>query len=75
MIHQDERDLFNLLKRERPSSGFPGAETFVDHYADRLGMHWKREYYLLDKWTRKGWWNYGVSARGGWFEDKAPDHL
>jgi hypothetical protein len=24
----------------------------------------KRDYYYLDKWTNKGWWDYGVSARG-----------
>lgn len=26
----------------------------------------KRQYYILDKWTRKGWWEYGVSLRSGW---------
>lgn len=29
-------------------------------------MHPKRLNYLLEKWTSKGWFDYGVSARTGW---------
>ena len=35
-----------------------------------LGMHEKRLQYILLKWTDKGWWDYGVSARTGWLTDK-----
>lgn len=26
----------------------------------------KRVEYVLDKWCRRGWWEYGVSLRSGW---------
>lgn len=26
----------------------------------------KRTLYLLAKWSDRGWWEYGVSLRGGW---------
>lgn len=29
----------------------------------------KRAEYLLEKWSRAGWWDYGVSARTGWLTD------
>lgn len=25
-----------------------------------------RVLYVLEKWYRKGWWDYGVSLRSGW---------
>lgn len=28
----------------------------------------KRQYSYLDKWSDKGWWEYGVSSRSGWLE-------
>lgn len=28
---------------------------------------WKRLWRWLEKWDRKGWWNYGVSLRSGGF--------
>lgn len=33
----------------------------------------KRFMYILEKWSRKGFWDYGVSLRGGWFiEENIP---
>lgn len=29
-------------------------------------MHHKRTWSLLEKWSRKGWYEYGVSVRVGW---------
>lgn len=29
---------------------------------------WKPPMATLAKWNRRGWWNYGVSLRSGWFE-------
>lgn len=28
--------------------------------------HYKRCWYMLDKWTRLGWYDYGVTADLGW---------
>ena len=37
-------------------------------------MHIKRIEYLLDKWSKLGFYNYGVSMDLGWFEDdKLPE--
>ena len=30
----------------------------------------KRFMYILEKWWRKQFWEYGVSLRGGWFIEK-----
>jgi len=42
----------------------------ADELAEIIGMHWKRCYYLLEKWNRRGWFSSGVSARTGWLEDE-----
>lgn len=30
----------------------------------------KRIMRMLEKWVRKGWWDYGVSLRTGWLTDE-----
>lgn len=29
-------------------------------------MHYKRAWYLLEKWSRKGWYEWGVTMDLGW---------
>ncbi len=36
-------------------------------------MHYKRAWYLLEKWSEKGWYDYGVSADLGWLTDKGKE--
>ena len=36
---------------------------------NQVGQY-KQNWYYLDKWTRKGWYNYGVCADMGWLEEK-----
>jgi hypothetical protein len=31
-------------------------------------MHHKRAWFLLEKWARLGWYDYGVSVDTGWME-------
>jgi hypothetical protein len=38
-------------------------------------IDWNQGDYILDKWTRKGWWEYGVSARSGWLTPKGVEAL
>lgn len=52
----------------------PGSNIVRNHAAD-LGIPEKRLYYLLDKWTGKGWWEWGMNQAGGWFEPGAPESL
>lgn len=37
---------------------------------DNFYMHYKRAWYLLEKWTNKGWYSYGVTLDLGWLEPK-----
>ncbi len=65
----DEILLLKTLYKERPKPLPTNDSQFVDDIGERLGMHTKRTLYLLDKWTDKGWWEYGVSLRTGWFTE------
>ncbi len=63
----DERALLTALRADRAQPGRTG--TFADEIGDGLGMHHKRVQYLLYKWADRNWWEYGVSARTGWFTE------
>ncbi len=43
----------------------PNTETVRDVIV-RLGMPTKRTDYLLEKWARKGWYQWGVVIDMGW---------
>lgn len=47
----------------------------VIHILEEAGyIHHKRAWYLLSKWTRLGFYEYGVNLELGWFEpDKLPE--
>jgi hypothetical protein len=40
---------------------------------ENFDMHYKRAWYLLDKWTRKGWYDYGVTLDLGWLTEKGKE--
>lgn len=42
---------------------------------ERWGDLTKRQYYLLDKWTDKGFWEFGVSMRSGWLTPEGKEKL
>lgn len=52
-----------------------GYGVFADAVAERLDIDWARAEYLLEKWTKLGWWDWGVSLRSGWLTDAAPQEL
>ena len=35
----------------------------------RFSMHYKRAWYLLEKWTDKGWYDYSVTEDMGWLTE------
>lgn len=35
----------------------------------------KRQYYLLEKWDDKGYWDCGVSVRSGWATDEGKEYF
>lgn len=59
----DERALLTAIYQQ--------TERMMPHYhAERLGIPPNRAHYLYLKWTGKGWYEYGVSARSGWLTAK-----
>ena len=62
-------DELRLLRElQRRSAG--GQHVYVRALVDELGIHPKRGAYILDKWTGKGWYDYGVSVMAGWLTEK-----
>lgn len=37
---------------------------------ETFDMNYKRAWYLLDKWSRKGWYEYGVTLDLGWLTNE-----
>lgn len=37
--------------------------------AHELGIHTKRLNYILNKWSTKGWWEYGTAPVSGWITE------
>jgi hypothetical protein len=66
----DEIALYAALRPIQRLAGFS-----LHDVATGLGIPAKRAWRLLAKWSDNGWWEYGVSLRGGWWTDKAPDRL
>lgn len=48
---------------------------FVDVLGETLGIHRKRTLGILTKWSRRDWWDYGVSLRSGWLTDTGKQEL
>jgi hypothetical protein len=67
-------DEIALYARLRADGRCPGPNAVYEAF-DALSIPEKRGFYLLDKWDAKGWWEYGVSLRCGWFTENAPEAL
>lgn len=65
MKKPDEIEYFAAIRAK-------GRGIFADTVAERLGIEWNRAEYLLYKWVRAGWWEYGISLRSGGLTDEAP---
>ena len=48
---------------------------FVDELANDLGFPSKQALSWAEKWVRKGWWDYGVTLRSGWFTPEGIETL
>lgn len=64
MIKQDEFYLITIVK----------SNEYKIPYERWDGLT-KRHYSLLAKWSRKGYWDYGVSIRSGWATDKGKEYF
>lgn len=70
MRKPEEIKLYAILKEKRPLP----CGTFADDHFEEAGCG-KKGYYYLRKWDEKGWWDYGVSLRSGWFTPESPAAL
>lgn len=68
MMARDEVEYFAAIRAK-------GRGIFADLVAERIGLDAGRAEDLIMKWTRLGWWAYGVSLRSGWLTDEAPEAL
>ena len=75
MRKADEIAFYSEVRRMRPTGPYQVGAELPDATAARLCMHQNRAYRLLEKWADKGWWEYGVSLRCGWFTPEAPEVL
>lgn len=66
MMKEDEMQHFiNLWKLKE------NREEFLNYTFENSRS--KRFMYILSKWDKKHFWDYGVSLRGGWFiEENIP---
>jgi hypothetical protein len=67
MIKDDERKLLGSLQvrtiaYEIEEKGIPSVRELVCD----LKINEKRAAYILEKWCRKNWYEYGVSLMAGW---------
>lgn len=58
----DEQALLLALAEASDPEELPGD------VAARLHIHPNRAAYIFAKWTRKGWYDYGVNVLLGWLE-------
>jgi hypothetical protein len=82
MRKPDELALYDALRARSHVVGdgpfavrSPGSIYALQEEAARLGIPEKRAFALVEKWSARGWWEYGVSLRGGWFTPEAPEAL
>lgn len=64
-MKEDERDLMRAMLAASVEGGV-AVGFFGEQWWTSRCYPPKRFYSLLAKWERKGWWEYGVSLRGGW---------
>lgn len=62
----DERGLLCALAEASLLLANGGPRLFARDVINALPIHHKRAWYLLLKWTNKGWYNYGTSLDLGW---------
>lgn len=63
----DERRFLEALFSLHEGKPYNYRFHTADGIGDDCGLAPKRSFYLLMKWSRRHWWDYGVSARTGWF--------
>lgn len=66
-MKSDERELLKQLQKRTAEDPNP---PYVRQLIIDIGMNRKRAAYICEKWTDKGWYDYGVNVLAGWLTDK-----
>jgi len=74
-MKDDERRLlaeFQRLTKVWVGAGSPCTTEmpYMRELVAEQGLNERRADYILEKWTRKGWYDYGVSPFAGWLSDE-----
>ena len=74
MLKPDEIYFWNLIKKELTSLNKKTVRDVINE--KDFPIHYKRAWYLLEKWSQKDWYDYGVSLDLGWITPEGLDiHL
>ena len=69
-MKDDERRLLAELQlRTRQADGIENL-PYVRAMVRDFGMNENRAAYICEKWTVKGWYDYGVNVLAGWLTKK-----
>ena len=66
MKKPDEIYFWNRVKKEVGLYGDAGKSPRDIINEETFPLHYKRAWYLFDKWSDKGWYDYGVTLDLGW---------
>lgn len=66
----DERKFLADVFKYRLIGGLEHKSPRVLINEPSFTMHYKRAWYLLEKWTDKGWYDYGVTEDLGWLTEE-----
>lgn len=75
-LKPDERRLLHEIAALQIAEGWQdwpprppgGIRSHPRDIAERLNINHKRACAIFEKWTRRGWYNYGVCIDLGWLE-------
>lgn len=70
-MNENESKLLAMLLARTGKKPYVNVTGF-DEETDIAPKQW---YYYLTKWSDKGWFDYGVSARTGWFTPEGITHF
>ena len=65
-VREDEKRLLYELQQHSQINSF----VYVRDVVKELGMNEKRAAYILSKWEKRGWYNWGVNILAGWLTEE-----